>query len=193
MYSGLVYIGIAVVVASLHMIAPDHWLPLTALSVKRGYGRRRIIGISALLGFLHGSTSVLLALAALYLGVDVLGINSLKEFSIALLAAVALYIIVNSIRERKRNEKVENVSLLVSILPDPVLLPVVIASFHYGFPEIASLGISFVAATIISLVLVLEVAMAGAARTLSRVRPSTVDYFVVIALVLTAFYILLFG
>ncbi len=92
------FIGIAVAVASLHMVAPDHWLPLTAFSMKRGYSRGRTLGISALLGFLHGTTSVILSLLALFMGVSIFGLNALREISIIILVAVAAYILLNSMK-----------------------------------------------------------------------------------------------
>ncbi len=95
MYSPLVFVAISVVVASLHMIAPDHWLPLTALSLKRKYGKGRVLEISAVLGILHGSTSVILSLVALFLGLSFFGLNALILlclFSFPLkMAAVALF------------------------------------------------------------------------------------------------------
>jgi hypothetical protein len=193
MYPGLIYIGIAVVIASLHMVAPDHWLPLTALSVKRNYTKRRVLGISALLGFLHGSSSVILSLFALFLGVNIFGINSLKEVSIIVLVAVGVYVLVNSIREGRKIKNIEGTSLLVSIFPDPVLLPIIIASFRFGNSEIAFVSIAFVVTSIAALLLVLDVVMIGVVRSLSRLKPSTVDLFVVLALFLTAVYILFFG
>ncbi|MEM0134334.1 MAG: hypothetical protein QXU18_03790, partial [Thermoplasmatales archaeon] len=111
MYSPLVFIAISVVVASLHMIAPDHWLPLTALSIKREYKRKRVLTISAILGFLHGITSVLLSIIALFLGVVFFGIDALKEISIVILIAVAIYMLIQTIRESRGSESIENTSL----------------------------------------------------------------------------------
>lgn len=193
MYSSLVFIGIAVAVASLHMVAPDHWLPLTALSLKRGYKRGRALEISALLGLLHGTTSVILSLLALFLGVSIFGMNALKEISIIILVAVAVYILLNSMKERKSNRKVENTSLLVSIFPDPVLLPIIIASYPLGNGELAAVSITFVVSSMLALLLVLLVVMAGIAKGLSKLKPATVDSLIVLALVLTAVYIYLFG
>ncbi|MCL4447112.1 MAG: hypothetical protein M0Z77_04230 [Thermoplasmatales archaeon] len=193
MYSPLIFVVIAVVVASLHMLAPDHWLPLTALSLKRGYKKRRVLYVSAILGFLHGSISVILSLFALFLGVTLFGLNALKEISIIVLIAVAVYLLANTIKETRASENVENTSLLVSILPDPVLLPVIIASYPLGKTELIIISISFVLASILALLVVLAVVMVGIAGRLSRLKGVTVDYVVILALVLTAIYIYFFG
>jgi hypothetical protein len=193
MYSPLVFIGIASVVAALHMIAPDHWLPLTALSNKRGYEQTRVLKISALLGFLHGSTTVILSLFALFLGVSIFGFSGLKEVSIIVLIGVALYILFNTLRERKGSKNVENTSLLVSILPDPVLLPIIIASYTLGKTEIAVISLTFIIVSILALTVVIIIVMAGIAKSLSKLKPTTMDEVVVVALVLTAVYIYFFG
>jgi hypothetical protein len=193
MYSPLIFVVIAVVVASLHMLAPDHWLPLTALSLKRGYKKRRVLYVSAILGFLHGSISVILSLFVLFLGVTLFGLNALKEISIIVLIAVAVYLLANTIKETRASENVENTSLLVSILPDPVLLPVIIASYPLGKTELIIISISFVLASILALLVVLAVVMVGIAGRLSRLKGVTVDYVVILALVLTAIYIYFFG
>ncbi len=193
MYSLLVFIGIAAVVAALHMISPDHWLPLTALSNKRGYGQTRVLKISALLGFLHGFTTVIISLFALFIGVSIFRLTGLKEVSIIVLIGVVLYILFNTLRERKGSKNVENTSLLVSILPDPVLLPIIIASYPLGKTEIAVISVIFITVSILAFTVVIKIVMAGIAKSLSKLKPTTLDEVVVVALVLTAVYIYFFG
>lgn len=193
MYSSLIFILVAVVIAFLHMIAPDHWLPLTALSVKRGYNSRKIKAISAILGFLHGSTSVLLSLFILFLGIDLFGVGKLKEISLIVLVAVAIYIVVNSTREGKSSSKIENTSLLVSIFPDPAFLPIIIVSDKFGTVYISVISFAFILTSILSLMLVLIVVMAGISDRASKINPVTVDRIVALALALTAVYIYFFG
>lgn len=62
----------AVTVGSLHTIAPDHWVPLTALSRAQGWSRARAIRITALCGFGHVTVSVLLGVLALAFGLELL-------------------------------------------------------------------------------------------------------------------------
>ncbi len=193
MSSPLVFILLAIIIASLHMIAPDHWLPLSALSVKRGYKQRRVRLVSALLGFLHGSTSVLLSLLILFLGLDLFGTGRLKAISIVILIAVALYILLNGVREGKAARSMENTSLLVSVFPDPAFLPIIIASAKFGFLYTAAVSFTFILSSIVSLILVLVVVMAGISDWASKMRPATLDRVIAIVLVLTAFYIYFYG
>jgi len=62
----------AVTVGSLHTIAPDHWVPLTALARAQGWSRARAIRITALCGFGHVTVSVLLGVLALVFGIELL-------------------------------------------------------------------------------------------------------------------------
>ncbi len=193
MYSLSVFIAVAVSLASLHMIAPDHWLPLTALSIKRKYGKGRVFLFSISLGFLHGLTSVALSILALFLGVKLFGPEALKEISILILAAVAVYMLAVALREGNGSRKIENTSLIVSVLPDPVLLPIVVASYALSLQALAIVSVAFVLATILSLGAVMGAIMAGIGRSLYRLKPTEIDFIVIGALVVTAVYIYLFG
>jgi hypothetical protein len=161
--------------------------------MKRGYARKRVLFISMLLGFLHGLTSVTLSLLALFIGVALFGLNALKEISVVLLVAVAFYMLIQTVRENKGSENVENASLLVSIFPDPVLLPVAVASFRLGSAELTIVAIAFILSSILALIVITNGISIGVTSKLFRLKPATVDYVVIFALVLTAFYIYFFG
>lgn len=62
----------AITVGSLHTIAPDHWVPLTALAQAQGWSRARAIRITAMCGFGHVTVSVVLSVLALALGLELL-------------------------------------------------------------------------------------------------------------------------
>jgi len=188
-----VLIVIAILIAAFHMIAPDHWLPLTTISMKRGYERKRVLLISAVLGFLHGLTSVLLSFFALFIGVVFFGINALKGLSILILIIVAIYMFIQTVRERKISKRVENTSLAVSIFPDPILMPIIIASYQLGNLVVGIIGISFILTSTFALLAVTKGILIGVGRKLSNLKPVTVDYVIIIALILTAIYIYFFS
>ena len=62
----------AITVGSLHTIAPDHWVPLTALARAQGWSRTRAIRITAMCGFGHVTVTVVLGVLALSLGLELL-------------------------------------------------------------------------------------------------------------------------
>jgi hypothetical protein len=62
----------AMSVGSLHSLAPDHWVPFTALARAQGWSRRRTALVTLLCGFGHVTVSVALGLAGLFLGLAAL-------------------------------------------------------------------------------------------------------------------------
>jgi nickel/cobalt transporter (NicO) family protein len=69
----------AVTVGALHSLAPDHWLPIAAVSRARNWSQRRTARVTLLCGFGHVTVSVILGLVALLTGtavVETLGATS---------------------------------------------------------------------------------------------------------------------
>ncbi len=60
----------AVVVGSLHSLAPDHWLPFAAVARARSWSALRTARITMLCGFGHVTGSVVLGLLGLLLGME---------------------------------------------------------------------------------------------------------------------------
>jgi len=62
----------AVTIGSLHSLAPDHWIPIAAVSRARGWSAGRTARIALLCGLGHVTVSVLLGLLALLFGVSLI-------------------------------------------------------------------------------------------------------------------------
>ena len=62
----------AAAVGSMHTIAPDHWAPFIAVSRAQGWSMKRTAWTTVLCGFGHVTSSVLLGLVALFLGLEAL-------------------------------------------------------------------------------------------------------------------------
>ncbi|HEX7700942.1 MAG TPA: hypothetical protein VF403_09475 [Kofleriaceae bacterium] len=62
----------AATVGALHSLAPDHWVPVAAVSRSRGWSLRRTARIALLCGFGHVTVSATLGLVALVSGVAVI-------------------------------------------------------------------------------------------------------------------------
>lgn len=56
-------------IASLHTLAPDHWVPFAALARAQRWSSARTLAITVLCGFGHVTVSALLGLAGLFFGV----------------------------------------------------------------------------------------------------------------------------
>lgn len=61
----------AVTFASVHALAPDHWMPLAALARAQQWTERRTARIAAACGFAHVTVSVIVGLIGLALGVRI--------------------------------------------------------------------------------------------------------------------------
>lgn len=61
----------AMAVGALHTVMPDHWLPFAALARSRGWSARRAARTTLLCGFGHVTVSALLAVAALFVGLQI--------------------------------------------------------------------------------------------------------------------------
>ena len=86
------------VIAVLHMIAPDHWIPVTVISESRKYSPGKKYGTSAWIGLSHAAASILLALAVVIAGsVLYSGFSLISGYiGAALLFAAAAYFFLDS-------------------------------------------------------------------------------------------------
>ncbi|MEM3852630.1 MAG: hypothetical protein QXP70_06485, partial [Methanomassiliicoccales archaeon] len=96
MLSTYLLIALAIFLAAAHMVAPDHWLPLSMLSSKRKYRNSYSSSLSLLIGLSHGLFSVALSLLVAFAGLVFFGEGAVKIGSAALLVAVATYMIINA-------------------------------------------------------------------------------------------------
>ncbi|BAB60059.1 TVG0944469 [Thermoplasma volcanium GSS1] len=193
MISPLAVMAVVILIASMHMIAPDHWMPLAALTLKKKYSDSKVRALSAYIGMAHGVSSVILSLAILYIGIAFIGSKYIRVASVIILVLVSLYILINSIRESREAREIEETSLLVSAFPDPAFLPMAIIAYTYGTYFVISTGLIYVAASTIALLAVVFLVNIGLLRKLSSLKPVTVDRIVVVVLLLTAAYIYFFG
>jgi hypothetical protein len=73
----------AVSVGVLHTLAPDHWLPIAAVSRARNWSQRRTARVALLCGFGHVTVSALLGLVALVTGTAIVEAFGERSASIA--------------------------------------------------------------------------------------------------------------
>jgi hypothetical protein len=73
----------AVTVGVLHTLAPDHWLPIAAVSRARGWNQRRTTRVAFLCGFGHVTVSAALGLVALFSGTAIVETLGARSASVA--------------------------------------------------------------------------------------------------------------
>jgi len=182
------FLGSLIFLAAFHMIAPDHWIPISTISSIKKFSNLKRIVVSILLGVLHASTSVAVAAAAMAIGLAITKsyLSYLYDAGEVLLVMVGLYFILNGLRERKKNQKLETVStnsaLAVSIFPDFALVPILISATPLGFLEISILIIVFVSVSALSLTVIVLVASVGITSAIEKFEPRIIDYVMGIVL-----------
>jgi putative Mn2+ efflux pump MntP len=184
-----------IVLATVHMIAPDHWLPITAISSIRKFSnaRRSIYGF--LLGTVHAITSAALAVAALTFGIFVTKnyLSYLYDAGVILLVVVGLYFISNGLLEKRKPRGVEVISsssaLTVSIFPDFALIPILIAGASLQALEMEIMITVFVLISAFSLSVVVLVTSTGISRAIGNLPPRYMDYVMGTILIITALLI----
>jgi hypothetical protein len=190
-------LALAVILAGLHMLAPDHWIPLTVVSSRLSFSHRRTYATAAFLGILHAGTSATLALIALFIGTVVAGRyeNYLNYGAILLLVAVGLYFIVTGYSEHDAGNEISGASvstvLSISIFPDLALMPIVLAGASLSPVDMGTVIIAFALASALSLTLVVYGAIRGFARGLEKIPPRYIDYIMGAILLATAAFVTL--
>lgn len=182
----------ALSVSSLHMVAPDHWLPLTVISSARTYSDRRKYATAAALGFAHAGTSIAVAMAVFYAGMALIH-NYIGDLILAgqvLLVLIGIYFMINGYREKEGESTVTEVSALsVSAFPDFALLPIVVSSAPLSNSQIGIILLLFFLASGISLTAMVFAAEKSLGKAISRVPPKYLDYVIGGVLMLTALLI----
>ena len=189
----VVLIIAAITLGILHMTAPDHWAPVTALLLRRRYRDQFIAGIALVIGALHGLSSLALSLLVLLIGMRFIPFHYINTASIVLLILVSIYILLSALHEHDGsvNESFSLTAVVtVSSLPDPALIPIVLSVSTYGSLYTLLAGAAYTLASMSSVTLVVLLINRGLLRTLSTVNPRYMDYAAA-TLLLTALYIYL--
>ncbi|MCL5787312.1 MAG: hypothetical protein M1581_01695 [Candidatus Thermoplasmatota archaeon] len=186
---------LAVLIAFFHMLAPDHWIPLTSLSAKRGYSTPKKYGIATLIGGGHATISGALGLLFLFLGFTFLknDVNELIYISIALLLIVGLYFIINGYGESKEtNRNVENSIIAVSVFPDFAIIPIMVSASEYTLPYGFLIFIGFLISSILSINAIIYLNSKTIGKRMSEMKPENLDYVIGFLLLATALILLAF-
>ncbi len=182
------------IIGFMHMLAPDHWTPILSYSIKNRIDKKRTGLISLSLGLIHGLFSSLLSLAIVFIGIYFFPGYYVKIFSIFLLIFVAIYIIVKSYFENKKNQNkkdgdITKSILLVSIIPDPAIVPFILLAIFYGRYFVYITVVLFIIVSALSLFLVTISLSKIIKSKISKITPRNVDYMVSAILLLTALFI----
>ncbi len=186
-----------ILLGTLHMIAPDHWLPLSAIARRFKYTRYKIQGTATILGGLHSGISVMVGLIASI--IDIIFISYFRNgFSLigaVLLLSVAIYFFANGYRESRsghldvqENGTVKS-ALVVSIFPDFAVIPFIILTVDQNLISAMEIIAAFILASIVSLNAMAYIGTKGLAKIIERVPPYYIDYLMGLILLFTILFV----
>jgi nickel/cobalt exporter len=176
----------AATVGALHSLAPDHWLPFTAVARARGWSPARTVRVTLLCGFGHVSVSVVLGLLALALGREVLESFGARLESVAgiLLIGFGLVYALWGLR-RAAGQRLHGHShshfdhvhdpsratvlgmfLLYSADPCVRLIPIILAAAPLGRASLVAIIVVYEVATLGAMVALVLASRAGVVRAL---------------------------
>ncbi len=188
----ILILGTVIALGGLHMIAPDHWVPLMVVSRKMNYSRGKTYASGAALGGLHAITSEALAGIALVVGVLLVKsfLHYLEIASIILLVTVGIYFIINGYAEENPGEGYTSSSVKsivsISAFPDFALIPVMLAASPLSYADIAVVMVAFILISAFSLAVMVVAAEKGISRALENMPPRYIDYIMGVVLFITS-------
>lgn len=172
----------AMIVGSLHSLAPDHWVPFAALSRAQRWSAGRTARVTLLCGFGHVTTSVLLGLLGLVFGHELFLRFGRRMEAVAGLLLVAFGVIYaiwglrGAIGRRVHGHShvhydhvheparmtVRSLFLLFSADPCVAVVPLLFAAAPLGTLQAIALVVLYEAATLVTMVALVLPARAGA-------------------------------
>jgi nickel/cobalt transporter (NicO) family protein len=170
----------AATVGALHALAPDHWLPIAAVSRARGWSLARTTRVALLCGFGHVTVSALLGVLALVSGtavVEALGARSASVAGVLLIGFGAAYglwglrKLAHHHTHAQRDPSRTTVWTLFAIYcADPCIavVPIVFAAASLSRVATVAIVVVYELATIGTMVALTAIARAGAGRLHGR-------------------------
>jgi len=150
----------AMMVATFHMIAPDHWLPITIISKKYGFSSAKKYSIDFSIAAIHGALSSAIAVAVLYVGLFFLKkfVQDITFAGLLLLIIIGVYFVVNGYIERNRSSIAGHASLAVSVLPDFAIIPLLLTGSKLSSQQIGVIIAAFITIGVATLLAVVATA-----------------------------------
>lgn len=177
----------AAAVGSLHTVVPDHWLPFAALSRSRRWSAWHTARVTLLCGFGHVSVSAILGIIALFVGLEAVHAfgSRLEDYAIYLLLGFGVVYMAWGLWRSLRRDPLAVMhhhhhrhahghnnhdhgltewSLFALFSADPcvAVIPMIMAVAGAGWAAVAGVVIVYEAATILTMIVLVSAARAGA-------------------------------
>jgi hypothetical protein len=176
----------SLLLSAIHAAIPNHWLPLVAVAKAQRWARSETLAITAVAGLAHVSSTVLIGVLVGLLGYKLsTGYASLAAIVMPsiLIGVGAVYLILDlasrhhhhpDFEHRDRDNRVSRFSLVASLCVAMFFSPCLEIEAYYfaagslGWSGIALVSLVYVLATVLGMVLLVDLGLRGAEKIRSR-------------------------
>ncbi|MDE1843937.1 MAG: hypothetical protein KGI10_01250 [Thaumarchaeota archaeon] len=205
------YVIGAAIVGILHMSAPDHWLTLCILARNKQWAPKKLFGISFMTAIGHVGLSVVMGLVVVVIGLVFSHLISYyldTGIGIAMVGGGLVVGIISLVRKSKHHHdhsheheegkkygkltsKIGYFAVLGAALsPDPSIIPIYFSAISAGLYFALELSVVFAAASIITLLLLVQLGTMGLAKTLAKIPEKYNDSMVGFVIMAIGIYVL---
>lgn len=210
------YIIGAAVVGILHMSAPDHWLTLCVLARNRKWAPKKLFGISFMTAIGHVGLSVAMGLVVVVIGLVFSHLISYYLDTAIGIAMVGGGLVVGIMplvkktlhhhdhtrdhkhdhdEEKKYGKLTSKIGYFAvmgaALSPDPSIIPIYFSAISAGFYFAIELSVIFAVASIVTLLLLVQLGTMGLAKTLARIPEKYNDSMVGFVIMAIGIYVLI--
>jgi nickel/cobalt exporter len=205
------YVIGAALVGILHMSAPDHWLTLCVLARNKKWAPKKLFGVSFMTAIGHVALSVAMGLIVVVIGLVFSHLISYyldTGIGLVMVGAGLVVGIIPLVRKSaphqhhdhdhneekkfgKLTSKIGYFAILGAALsPDPSIIPIYLSAISAGFYFALELSVVFAVASILTLLLLVQLGTVGLAKTLAKIPEKYNDSMVGFVIMAIGIYVL---
>jgi nickel/cobalt exporter len=200
----------AAIVGILHMSAPDHWLTLCVLARNKRWAPKKLFGISFMTAIGHVGLSVAMGLVVVIVGLVFSHLISYyldTAIGIAMMIGGLIVGIIPLVRKSPHHHEHEDEEekkygkltskigyfavLGAALSPDPSIIPIYLSAISAGFYFAIELSIIFATASILTLLLLVQLGTMGLVKTLAKIPEKYNDSMVGFVIMAIGIYVLI--
>lgn len=200
----------SLLLSAVHACIPNHWIPLLAIGRAQQWGRSETLVFTAIVGLAHASSTILIGILVGRLGYEI----SARYTAIASLAAPSLLVALgitylvwslaaprhhhDHLGQAGRSGNISKLSLVISLSAAMFFSPCIELEAYYfgagslGWPGILLVSSIYLVMTVLGMVVLVDLGLAGARRIRSRFlehHEKQVTGFLLLALGVAALFV----
>lgn len=198
-------------VAFLHALAPDHWMPFSAMAKAQKWPQLKLLAITFISGIVHMGISIVFSIIAILLGFSVSKLKSIEghrgEIALWLLIGFGVAYTVWGIKKAKeqKNKDIDEEKLkartvavwtmlaVIVLGPCEPFIPIIFLGYNYGYLGIISVCIVFSLVTIAMMMVQSLLAFKGIALIKNDIMERYAHAFAGLVIVLTGIFVMAVG